>query len=312
MAKKGAKLISIEKSIDPLRLMEEFLLYKKLKGISKYTMSSYKSAITNFLNGYKGNIQDEKKVKHSVEMFLLGRNNGYYNKLLQALRQYFDYCIGEGVIKSNPCESLRHKRESTRIVQHDIETIKRLLLLPDKTTFAGLRDYTLMLLMLDTGIRPSEALRLTLNDMDFINRQVYVRAQYSKTKQPRDLPISIQTLIFIKKVIESRHEDWAKNTPVFCSFSGNELSTHNLQEKFKGYSKKLGVSITPYHLRHTFALWFLRNGGNVFALQKMMGHSKLDMTQTYVSLVQADITNNHAKASPINSLLAVQKRLGKI
>lgn len=90
------------------------------------------------------------------------------------------------------------------------------------------------------------------------------------------------------------------------------MTSGNMQEKFRGYSEKLGVNVTPYHLRHTFALWFLRNGGNLFALQKIMGHSKLDMTRHYVELVQADVKNSHEKASPINNLFTQAHTVTKL
>jgi|GEM_PF-3355523 len=57
---------------------------------------------------------------------------------------------------------------------------------------------------------------------------------------------------------------------------------------------------------------FIRNGGNVFALQKIMAHTKLDMTQTYISLVQADIKNTHEKATPMNSLFAKSHTVTKL
>jgi site-specific recombinase XerD len=79
------------------------------------------------------------------------------------------------------------------------------------------------------------------------------------------------------------------------------------------YSKRIGIKVRPYDLRHSFALNFLRNGGNVFALQKLMGHSTLDMTKRYLALTQGDLQEQHAKASPVNMLESgMSMRLGKI
>ena len=285
MAKPGAKLITIQKDINPFSLVADFLLFKKAQGITNFTIRSYRSALRTFFAEYKGNITNSKKLKQAVYIFLSDKTNEYYNKLLQALRQFFDYCIGEGVLKLNPCYGLKYKQHSVRIVEHSESVIKALLDLPDKGTFAGLRDYTFMLTILDTGIRPNELLQIKIKDMDFLNQQLIVREEYSKTRQMRILPLSAPVVNAIKKLLYVRHEAWDNDIPIFCTFSGHRMTSSNMQEKFRNYSDKLGVSVTPYHLRHTFALWFIRNGGNVFALQKIMGHAKLDMTRNYVNLI---------------------------
>lgn len=312
MAKPGAKLVQITQDINPFSLMEDFLLRKRAEGVTSFTISSHRSALRNFLTEYQGNIKQVPKLKQSVYIFLSDKKNGYYNKLLQALRQFFEYLIGEGLIHENPCTGLKYKRSNVRIVHHDEKVIKAFLDIPDKGTFAGLRDYVIMIAIIDTGIRPNEILQIKIKDIDFLNAQIYIREEYAKTRQPRIVPLSGQTINGLKKVINARHPDWELDTPVFCSFSGHRLTSHNLQERFREYSQQLGTSVTPYHLRHTFALWFIRNGGNVFSLQKIMGHTKLDMTKTYVDLVQADIKESHIKASPLKNIFIQNQRVNKI
>lgn len=75
------------------------------------------------------------------------------------------------------------------------------------------------------------------------------------------------------------------------------------------YSKIIGIVFTLCHLCHTFGLYFLRNSSKtgVFALQKIMGHSKLEQTRDYVSLLEADIEQAHQTASPISNLLGKAK-----
>jgi site-specific recombinase XerD len=304
MAKRGPKLLACQKDTNPYSVVSDFLDLKKSQGVTSFTIRSCRSALHTFLAQYKGNISDGKKLSLAVGIFLAGKSNEYYNKLLQALRQFFDYCISEGILKVNPCDGMRYKRHTTRIVEHSQDAIRALLDIPDKGTFAGLRDYVFILVMLDTGIRPNELLQVRLTDIDFANQQILVREAYSKTKTLRALPLSHRVMQEIRKLIFARHEEWGNEVPVFCTFSGHRMTSGNMQEKFRWYSEKLGVSVTPYHLRHTFALWFVRNGGNLFALQKIMGHAKLDMTRNYVELVQADIKNSHEKASPINTLFA--------
>lgn len=312
MAKTGPKLIGIQQDINPFSLMEDYLIKKRGQGVTQFTVTSHRSALRNFFAEYKGNIKDVRKLKQASYLFLSDMKAGYYNKVLQALRQFFEFLIAEGIIKENPCSDMRYKRSNVRIVHHEEAVLKAFLELPDRTSFAGQRDYAIALTILDNGIRPNELLQVTVKDIDFLNGYILIREEVSKTRQPRTVPISPRTVSVIKKVINSRHPDWDNDVPVFCSFSGHRLTSHNLQERFRAYGEKLGVNVSPYSLRHSFALMFVRNSGNIFALQRIMGHSKLDMTRTYVDLVAADVKNSHAHASPLKILFDSEARVGKL
>ncbi len=307
MAKKGSKLVSITQDLNPFSVAEDFIMFKKCEGITPFTLSSFRSAFRQFFAEYKGSLREGVKLKRAVVLFLSDKKAGYHNKLLQALRQLFEYCVLEGICTENPTAGMRYKKENARIVEHSEKVIKTLLTLPDCSTFAGLRNYTFMLTMLDTGIRPNELLQITLNDINLEECQLFVREEYSKTRTLRVLPISQVVAKNVKKLILSRHCEWENDVPIFCSFSGNRLSSHNFQEQFKLYSERLGVVITPYHLRHVFALFFIRNGGSPFALQKILGHTKMETTLIYVRLAESDIRGNHTKASPLKSLFQPKK-----
>lgn len=314
MAKKGSKLIGITQDINPFSVAEDFLNFKKAEGASQYTITSFRSAYRQFFAIYKGNLKEQVKLKRAVLLFLTDKKAGYYNKLLQALRQFFDYCIHEGIGKDNPTDELHFKREGSRVVDHSDKIIKSLLSLPDCSTFAGLRNYAFMLTMLDCGIRPNELLQVRISDVNLEECQIIVREEYSKTRTMRVLPVSPMTVQNIRKLILARHPDWQDSVPIFCSFSGYMLSSHNFQEQFKRYSNQLGIHITPYHLRHMFALLFIRNGGSPFALQKIMGHTKMQTTLIYVNLAESDIRDDHTKATPLNSLFhkkSIKRKLQK-
>lgn len=83
-------------------------------------------------------------------------------------------------------------------------------------------------------------------------------------------------------------------------------------KRFSAYGDKLNEKVYPYQLRHTFALDFLRNGGNVFALQKIMGHSDMSMTKRYVALVEQDIQDQHSIASPVVKVIQDGKRFRRV
>ena len=132
----------------------------------------------------------------------------------------FDYLVREDVIEENQI-NFKARKEEGRARSIPIDVIKRLLKAPDQKTYAGLRDYVLMLFMLDTGIRPGEALQLMKSDFDFRSLEVTIRSEVSKTRRKRTLPISPEVSNIIQKLLAIRPSGWF-NSPVFCSYNGKK------------------------------------------------------------------------------------------
>lgn len=292
--------------------MQHFLLWKRAGALSDRTIDDYKVNITRFFNRYPGAF-DEKKLKSAIIDYM-GQPSGatYYNLKLIYLRAFFNWCIAENILTANPLIGFKKRREEGRVVNIDLETLKRLLELPDHETFSGLRDYTLMLLTLDTGVRPKEGYTLLLKDVNLNSLEITIRAEAAKTRVTRTLPISVEVARAIGELIDSRHPAWNDKVPLFCGWEGNPFKINTWQGRLQMYSKKLGVKITPYFLRHAFAINYLRNGGNAFALQRTLGHTDLAMTKRYVALTQQDLRQQHMVASPINQLLPKRNRINKL
>jgi site-specific recombinase XerD len=148
---------------------------------------------------------------------------------------------------------LETEKTETRIVNIDEDALGKLVSAPNLNTFAGIRDYALILLQLDTGIRPKEALTLIETDVCFNPMLVNIKAANSKTKNTRSLPISPITAQAIKKLLSFKHELWRTDL-VFCTFDGKPVDRRNWSRRLAYYSKKINTKIRPYDLRHSFAL----------------------------------------------------------
>ena len=292
-------------------VINEFIVFCKAQGLGEDSRKSHRYALKQFFSLYEGVLSDTKGIQKTLSRMLQDRQDAYYNKQLNAIRKFFDYCVNEGLMKSNPAIGFKYRRPTIQIVEHSEDSVKALLKVIDKDTFAGLRDYAFSVLILDTGIRPSEALQLQTIDIDFAGRQLRVRREYSKTRKERYLPVSAQVLQVFKKLINVRPDEWKGTVPVLCTFDGHRMPARNMQKRFRDYSKMIRENISPYHLRHIFGLWFVRNGGDAFALQRIMGHTKMEMTRVYVNLADSDIKKNHEKASPFANLL-VGKRVRNV
>ena len=155
------------------------------------------------------------------------------------------------MIEKNPINFPRKKDEG-RAQSVSPEVLKKLLETPDRKTFTGLRDYILILLILDTGIRPGEALKLLPEDFNLDSNEVTVREEIAKTRKKRTLPLSALIALAVNRLIRCRPREWWENAPLFCSQDGKPMLESSLTHRFKKYSSQIGYKITPYDLRHSF------------------------------------------------------------
>jgi site-specific recombinase XerD len=292
--------------------LEAFLRWKQAQGVRETTLEDYRYHVGKFFRRYPEAYDPEKLERCVYDYFSDRMKPATYNIRLEYLRAFFRWCAEQGIFGFNPLAAFKKRRDEGRTVFIEAEDLQRLLALPDTRTFAGLRDYALLLLTLDTGIRPKEAFSLLPQDVNLRGLEVYVRADFAKTKVSRTLPISPVTAEAIRKLLEARHPAWRETTPIFCTSEGTMLSRHTWEKRLRQYGERLGLKIRPYDLRHAFALHYLRNGGHALALQRTLGHTDLTMTKRYVALTQHDLREQHALATPVGKLLPQRARRRRV
>ena len=114
------KFIKNIQVVDNASLMQEFLEIKKLQGRGEFTISAAEFTLNKFFGFYQGDMADNKGLAKAIHEFLLGKSNAYYNKQLSILGQYFRFCLENKLIKKNPCNGLKFRRCSNRIVDRVI------------------------------------------------------------------------------------------------------------------------------------------------------------------------------------------------
>jgi len=151
------------------------------------------------------------------------------------------------------------------------------------------RAHTIALVALDTGLRISELLGLSREQVDFDNLTLRVRGKGNKQ---RLVPMSVE----LRKVLY-RHLAKHPHPRVFCTGTGGALSVRNSERDFKVVCRKAGIVgiRTSWHtLRHSFAVNYLRKGGNLYYLQRILGHSSITTTERYLrSLGIEDLQKVH-------------------
>lgn len=142
--------------------------------------------------------------------------------------------------------------------------------------------------------------------MNVESQEVFVSAESAKTGVSRTLPISKSVAMSIARLIALNKKVWNMEY-VFCTCEGNKMTMNAWKKRMIHYSRKLNTSISSYDLRHAFAMLYLKNGGDAFTLQRLMGHTDMEMTKQYLKFSQADLENAHKNASPLSNLTKKQR-----
>jgi len=189
--------------------------------------------------------------------------------------------------------------------------IQQLLNVIDSSAADGYRDYTIILTLLDTGLRVSELCSLSLSNLWLQDGMLKV---LGKGNKERLIPIGkhIQRLLW-RYINRYRSESAMPNSDLlFLTMDGRPLTKDRIDKIMAYYGSKAGlagVRCSPHTLRHTAAVSFLRNGGDVFSLQRMLGHASLEMTRRYCELADIDVKKVHMTASPVDNLAPKQQRM---
>lgn len=230
-----------------------------------------------------------------------GRSDATVNKYIRGWRAFFNYICGEGYIKESPFARLREVKSERRLVQAFSDAqVKTLLAVPNRSSFTGYRDYIILMTLLDTGIRVSELEGLRLTGIYWKERQLKV---FGKGRKERLVPFSAM----LKKHLEDyvNHRGLLDHDFLFVNIDNLPFKKRGIQQAISDIgklSKVRGVRVSAHTFRHTFAKMYIVNGGDAFSLQKILGHTTLDMVRTYVSMFGTDLAIQHAKYSPLENL----------
>ncbi len=236
------------------------------------------------------------------------------------LKTFFAFLVAEEVLPSSPMEGMPAPMNRADQVQPFNPQQVQSLLFAASRTHRPLRDTALLRLMHDTGIRASEVCALLRGDVDM--NTMTLRIRHGKGDKARTVPFGEETLSALWKHMNpnsharrgkgsgrGREDLRGAHDPLFQSergkSAGRALTRYGLSQLYERLGDAAGltgVRCSPHTMRHTFAVEFLRAGGNVFALKEILGHTDLNMTNRYVALAQVDLSNAHRLYSPGDNL----------
>jgi len=241
--------------------------------------------------------------EHFIEYSLEVRRVKYSTvaTCLRAVRAFLNWAEDRGVIEESPMKGITISAPKVS----EVETFTRdqfneILRQPNLETFVGLRDYVIMVVLLETGIRVRELCDINVGDIRWADSQILV---HGKNGNDRLVPFQAQTRRVLKRYLKARGASYVDS--LFITQDDGKMSRKAVQDRISKYGRMAGITnvrCSPHTFRHTFAKMSVRNGANLFDLQKILGHQSLEMVRVYVNLFSSEVAEAHAKFSPIENL----------
>ena len=295
---------------------EEFLAEKEAKNLSPSTLRNYQQSYDYFMrfNDFtEDNTTDEIKPAHFYKwqntMKLDGVKPTSINHYLRDCRAFFYWCMDmDRAYITPPFKISLVEGQEEQLKMFSDEEILALLEKPRKSdSFVTWRTWAIVNWVLATGNRAATICEVQLDDINYSKKEIALR--HTKNKKAQIIPLSSSLETVIKEYIRMFRKDANYNGYLFPNIGEEQLTTNALRHSFAKYCESREVEKTNIHgLRHNFAKGWVRNNGNMFALQKILGHSSLDMTRKYVKLFSEDIKDDFDKFSPLDSIKRTSKR----
>lgn len=181
------------------------------------------------------------------------------------------------------------------------EELEKLLKKPNlkQCSFTEYKIWVYINYLLATGNRLSSALGLKIGDLDFKNQLIHVRKV--KNRKEQIIPMSDTLCKVLREYL--RYRKGTDDDYVFCNTRGGKGDNRTYEDMLANYNRKRGVEKTSAHLyRHTFAKRWILNGGDIFRLQKILGHSDLAVVKEYVEMFGNDLSRDFEKFNPLDTL----------
>jgi integrase/recombinase XerD len=332
MPKISKRIYDFDESIN------DFMIHCTNKDLTKKTMKSYEGTLkllakyladevniftplkvtTKHIKDYLEFTKNKGKYSYVVDINSLKSNNpsargdfgkqvSMYtvNNYLRNIKVYFTWLYDNEVIKNNPTVQIRAYKHS-RKPKDEIKDVdfNRIIKSLDLTSYAEYRDYVILQLLMDTGMRIGETLNLKSDNVLIEKKAIFITAEIAKGRKDRYVFFSTIMQGILKKWIDYK-ERYFDTEYLFTSSRGSNFNVMNFEKNLKKYCirAKLDKSITCHQVRNNFAKRFLLSGGDIFILSKILGHSSVIVTeQAYLDVTTEDIRKSYQRFSPLENM----------
>lgn len=304
------KLIQMSNAKEGITLEEgynRFIKVRKVMNVSEATLKNYACTFKQFTAYCDKNTQCSEidiNVIYGFIEFLKERNSSIrvksINTYLVDLRAIFNYLAEEEYLAKIKIKLLKDE-EKIKDTYTDAE-LERLLKKPKvkEVTFSEYRNWVIVCYLMATGNRASTICALKVGDFDFDTHEIALKKL--KGKRQYIIPMSYALEKILKEYLLYRKPQ-SEDDSMFCNKYGEPMVYNSLSTAIERYNQSRGVLKTSIHLfRHTFAKKWILNGGDIFRLQKILGHRSLDMVRNYVNMFGGDLRNGFETFNPLDNM----------
>jgi len=246
---------------------------------------------------------------HQRDLFYLPTRRGaarslsYQNQAMHALRSFFHFLKVEGYVAHDPAETLPLARIPRTLPRQvlTVQEARKVIETPDTGCLLGYRDRTILETLYATGIRKSELMNLTVDNVNL--PEELLRINGGKGAKDRVVPLTRLACSFLETYLKAIRPALLQGRPserVFISQRGRPISKNALGELVEKYARQARVAkkVTCHIWRHSCATHLVKNKANLRHVQEMLGHRQLSTTERYLHLTIADLKEAHRKFHP--------------
>lgn len=300
--------IKMKQDVKNKTLKEAYSEFEKqcsIKNLSEKTIKYYGDCFKSFIQFYGESNSLSDISKDTIDDYIIhlktntGFNNISINTRLRGIRTIFKHFMELGYIENFKITLIKAEKE-IKETYTDAELVL-LLKKPDikKCNFTEYRNWVIVNYLLSTGNRLSTLTNLKIKDLNFDDELLELKKV--KNKKQYMIPISKTLIKVLQEYLIYRKgegEDY-----LFCTVEGQKLNTNTIESNIRRYNLKRGVNKTSIHLfRHTFAKKWILAGGDIFRLQKILGHSTLDIVKEYMNMFSDDLKVSFNDFNPLEQM----------
>jgi site-specific recombinase XerD len=278
--------------------LEKFRIFLEQNGLPACVDQLDKAHVRQFIL----HLQQEARTPRTNRHLSGATVQGY----VRTLKAFFAWLTREEYISANLMTKIPVPKAETKVVAtFSHGQIQSLFRECPSSNRSGTRNMLIMLLLIDCGLRVSELVGIDIDDI-YLEEGI-IRIRKAKGSKERYVPVGSVTKKFLWKYMNTnRPRPLSQHiNRLLLNGKGLPFTDNGVQQMLRRYGKKAGltgVRCSPHTFRHTFAKDYLMNGGDIFSLQKILGHSSLASVRIYLNLFAADVKKQHQRFSPVDNL----------
>ncbi|PAU65391.1 site-specific tyrosine recombinase XerD [Pseudomonas sp. PIC25] len=277
------------------------------KGLSAHTLSAYRSDLSLFHGWLQERDIELAKAGRDAILDHLGwrLDNGYKARstarFLSGLRGFYRFLLRESVIEVDPTLQVELPQLGRPLPKSLSETdVEALLAAPELDDPIGLRDRAMLEVLYACGLRVTELVSLTLEQVNL--RQGVLRV-FGKGSKERLVPMGEEAIVWVERYLREARPfllDGKPSDVLFPSLRGEQMTRQTFWHRIKHQARVAGIvkPLSPHTLRHAFATHLLNHGADLRVVQMLLGHSDLSTTQIYTHIARARLQELHARHHP--------------